>query len=318
MPLPAQLPPSLAEGPFSTSAALALGLPAGRLRRADLRHPTRGAHCRVAPGGLSELAAAFAVGLGDGAAFSHVTAALLWGLPLPADLEQRIGLDVITRSDAGQVHRAGCRGHRGVERREVVDLGGLRVVGLADTWCDLGDLGRRRLDVDDLVVAGDAAATRINSIANRPRRDPGGTAALVQALRRRVRPRGAVALRAAAALVRPGVRSPQESRTRLMFVRAGLPEPEVNVPITDRGGEFIGEGDLVWREARVVVEYQGGDHAERRRRSADAFRRDCVHDEGWTVHEVWAEDLRLRPRQRALLVRVARSIGVDPGSLVLP
>ena len=67
-----------------------------------------------------------------------------------------------------------------------------------------------------------------------------------------------------------------ETRARLMFVDAGFPEPEVNAPLTDAAGEWIAEGDLVWHRQRLVGEYQGEQHADRRRRSADAFRRGLV------------------------------------------
>ncbi|WP_299447591.1 hypothetical protein [uncultured Phycicoccus sp.] len=314
---PSPLPPALRDAPFGVADAQRLGVGPHRLRRSDLRAPTRGARCHDAPLSTADRARAVAAGLADGAAYSHVTAAVLWGIPLPADLEGRAVLDVVTRSDSGQVSRRGCRGHRGVESREVALVGGVPVVGLADTWCDLGDLGRRRLSVDDLVVAGDAAVARLDAADGVLRAESAGVARLRAALARRVRPRRAVALRQALGLVRAGVRSPQESRTRLLFGAAGLPEPEVNGLLTDRFGEFIGEGDLVWRRAGVVAEYQGAVHAPRARRSADSLRRELAVEEGWTVHEVWAEDLR-PPRCRSLVLRVARSLGYEPSGLVLP
>ncbi len=306
---PGPLPPELADEPFSTRAARAAGVPPTRLRRSDLSHPTRGAHVvgEVQPG-LPERARAVASGLEPDAAFSHVTAAGLWRLPLPRDVECDDYLHVVTRSSSGQVVRRGCRGHRGLEVREVACLDGVRVVGVADTWCDLGDLGHRRLTVEDLVVAGDAAVTRIDALLGLTRRESRGRALLREALERRVRPRGAVALRQALVWVRPGVRSAQETRTRLLFVWGGLPEPEVNVPLTDQAGEFLGEGDLVWRRQQVVAEYQGSEHASRRRRSEDSFRRELAGQVGWAVHEVWAEDLARRPRRRALLHRVRSSL----------
>ncbi|QKE83861.1 hypothetical protein [Arthrobacter sp. NEB 688] len=253
---------------------------------------------------------ACAPGLADGVAFSHVTAARWWRLPLPSDLEQLDGLDVMTRSGSGQPLRRGLRGHRGVESRAVVRDGSVVLVEVADTWCDLGDLGRRRLGVEDLVVAGDAAVTRIDEAAGVTRAESVGRQVLAETLRRRVRPRGAVALRQALLLVRPGVRSAQESRTRVVFHEAGLPEPEVNAVIADRAGCWLAEGDLVWRQQRVVAEYQGEVHADRRRRSADASRRGLLVDEGWSVHEVWAEDLASWGRRAALVLRVRRSLGL--------
>ena len=89
-----------------------------------------------------------------------------------------------------------------------------------------------------------------------------------------------------------------ETRARLMFVDAGFPEPEVNAPLTDAAGEWLAEGDLVWRRQRLVGEYQGEHHADRHRRSADAFRQSLVEGHGWRVKELWAEDLHRGPRRR--------------------
>ena len=63
-------------------------------------------------------------------------------------------------------------------------------------------------------------------------------------------------------LIRPGTDSWRETRLRLVVVRAGLPEPEVNPPLVDRYGVVIAHGDLAWWRYRVVLEYEGRHHAE--------------------------------------------------------
>ncbi|QIM20083.1 DUF559 domain-containing protein [Phycicoccus sp. HDW14] len=184
------------------------------------------------------------------------------------------------------------------------------MVSPEDTWCDLGELGRRRVCVDDLVVLGDAVVAPVASL-----RDAAWQ--LRGPMESRVRPRGKVMLVEALSLIRPGVRSPMESRARLMFVRTGFPEPEVNGDLTDRAGEWLAEGDLVWRDRRVVGEYQGSDHASRRRRSRDASRRTSLEGEGWTVLEIWAEDVLVGGRRTACLLRFAHELGIDPRHLDL-
>lgn len=312
------LPVELGPGPFSTARARGLGVPAQRLGRSDLVHPTRGVHALTEPGTLVERAAAFEVAMPGDRAFSHVTAALLWGLPLPVALEtsataEDAPLHVIAPTRHGMPKRVGVVGHRGLELRAVGSPPGtaVRVVDVADTWCDLGELPRGSLSTDDLVVVGDAVVALLDARAGRAV----GVAALREALHRRTRPRGAVALRRALALVRPGVRSPMETRARLMFVHAGFPEPEVNAPVTDSAGEWLAEGDLVWRRQRVVGEYQGKHHADRRRRSQDAFRRGLVEGHGWRVKELWAEDLRPGPRRRWTLTSFARELDLDLSTL---
>lgn len=242
------LPVELGQGPFSTAQARLLGVPAVRLGRGDLVHPTRGAHVGREPETLVERAAAYQVAMPPSRAFSHLTAAVLWGLPLPWSLEAAAStrdapLHVIAPTGDGMVKRPGVKGHRGLERRAVASPpgSGLRVVDIADTWCDLGELPRGVLTLTDLVVVGDAAVALLDARAGRSV----GVGELREALRRRNRPRGAVVLRHVLTLVRPGVRSAMETRARLMFADAGFPEPEVNAPLTDAAGEWLAEGDLV-------------------------------------------------------------------------
>ena len=312
------LPVELGPGPFSTAQARDLGVPGARLGRGDLVHPTRGAHARCEAGTLVERAVAFQVAMPAHRAFSHLTAAGLWGLPLPRALEVAAGhvdapLHVMAPTRDGMVLRPGVVGHRGLELRAVGTPPGtqLRVVDVADTWCDLGELRPGTLTPADLVVAGDATVALLDARAGRQV----GVAELSRALRRRNRPRGALALRLALTLVRHGVRSPMETRARLMFVDACFPEPEVNAPLTNAAGEWLAEGDLVWRRKRLVGEYQGEHHADRRRRSDDSFRRSLVEDDGWRLKEIWAEDLWPGARRRATLTSFARALDLDQSRL---
>jgi len=318
------LPEELAAGPFSTARARELGVAASRLRRGDLEHPTRGANVLALPANLADRAATYSVGMPSDRAYSHVTSAVLQSLPLPSFLEEeaRAGpLHVIARTKDGRVLRMGCVGHRGLELRSTLEVDGVRVVAPADTWVDLGELRRGRLALDDLVVFGDAVVARIDDESGievpSGSRTSAGTRALNTALQARVRPRGKVLLRQALELIRPRVRSPMETRARLMFVHAGFPEPEAGGVINDGGGEFLAEGDLVWRRERVVGEYQGANHAEIGRRSIDAQRRHLLEDEGWAVRELFAEDVYRRPRRVATLEAVGRMLGIDPSTLMI-
>lgn len=318
-------PEVLATRPFTVAQGRNAGLRPADLRTARVHAPTRGVRTASIPSSLRERAAAFALGMPEDTAFSHVTAAALLGLPLPGPLEVQVMLDVMRPTSVAQVRRRGCHGHRGLERREVLDVGGLRVVGPADTWCDLGEVARRGLSVDDLVVLGDAVATRLEAqLREEPCRgspvavetSPGsGPAFLATRLGVRVRPRGKVALEEALALVRVGARSPMETRARLMFHRAGFPEPELNAAVRDAHGGWLLEGDLVWREQLVVGEYQGADHASIRRRSADGSRASAAEDHGYRVIEIFAEDVFGGARRRACLRRFARALHIDPAHL---
>ncbi len=321
------LPTALTDRPFTVREARATGLRYDQVRRAALHTPTWAVRCIGAPAGLSARAAAFACGLPGDVAFSHVTAARLWHLPLPTELEHDdADLDVIRNTDKERIRRRGCRGHRGLECREVVDVDGLRVVGLADTWVDLGEVVSRGLRLDDLVVAGDAVARRLEmqrlaDAVGAPVEvglPPGsGAAFLGTALDARVRPRGKALLAEALPLVRAGSRSPMETRARLMFHRAGFPEPELNAPVRDVHGGWLLEGDFVWRPQRVVGEYQGDDHRSRKRRSADSSRATVAEANSYEVLEIYAEDVFGGARRRACLRRFARAMELDPSDLTI-
>ena len=314
------LPDGLGPGPFSTAQARVFGVAPSRLRRLDLVHPTHGAHALVSADSLVQRLAAFQVAMPDGRAFSHLTAAVLWGIPLPFTIEQGAGpldamVDVIARTDDGMSTRDAVRGHRGLELRAVATPPGtgLTVVDLADTWCDLGELPRGSLSLTDLVVAGDAVVAQLDARFSKPV----GRTILERTLKGRVRPRGAVVLRQALTLIRHRVRSPMESRARLMFVFAGFPEPEVNAPLTDLQGGWLAEGDLVWRAQRVVGEYQGRDHADPTQASIDSFRRQLLEDNRWRVKDLWSEDTRQGARRRTTLLSFANALELDPASLIL-
>jgi hypothetical protein len=276
---------------------------------------------------VEERVRAFALALPDDVAFSHVTAAQLWGLSLPRWLEDRAELDVIRASDCNRIRRVGCTGHRGLEVRGCADVRGLRVTGLADTWVDLAEVGvaprSRRLTPDDLVVLGDEVATRLLGEPDPGERwgSPESVAAaraeLGRVLAGRIRPRGKQLLAAALDRVRAPVRSPMETRARLMFARAGFPDPEVNAAVFGPDGHWILEGDLVWRRQRVIGEYQGADHASIKRRSYDTNRGALAYDEDWRVLEIYAEDVYQRHRRIACLRRFARELGLDEDGLDL-
>ncbi|CAN7362967.1 hypothetical protein [Knoellia sp. LjRoot47] len=331
--MPARRP--LLTGPTLLSDARARGLSTSQWRRPHLVRVTQEVRSATPLEGLAETCAAFRLALPDDVVFSHLTAARLLGLPLPRWTSEVVELDVMRDSARPPVERAGCRGHRGLESRDVVLAAGLPVTGLADTWVDLAAVGTpRSLPVDDLVVVTDAVlmalAERVvvrpgeeewQAVARHHLEREGGARpdrreVLAEALSRRTSPRGARRLREALHLARVGARSPMETVTRLLVLRGGLPEPELNGAVFGAGG-WILEGDLVWRDQRVVAEYQGEHHGGRRQRSHDVARRSLAEDEGWTVVEIWAEDVFQRHRRIALLRRLGHHLGVDPDGLRL-
>lgn len=313
------LPDALTGGPFSTREARSLGVRPQDLRSPELVVVTHGSRAVEEPTTLAVRAKAFLVAMHGDVALSHVTAARLWGLPLPARLESQEELDVMCAPTAGPVKREGCIGHRGLTRRTVTTHRGVAVTGLADTWVDLGEVLRRGLGLDDLVVAGDVVAQLLDDAHG----DGAGLRMMRSALMSRIRPRGKKVLTAALDLISPRSKSPMETRARLMFHRGGLPAPELNVDVEfdDGGGQgaagWMLEGDFVWREQRVIGEYQGKHHKDIRQRAIDVSRRHLAEDEGWTFVEIFAGDVYTRPKRIAMLRRLGRELGVPTSTLNL-
>ena len=251
-------------------------------------------------------------------AFSHVTSAQLQGLPLSYALEADERLHVCRPIDTTHLRRRGVVGHRALHPRSITQVHGLPVVGLADTWVDLGELvGRGKpLGLDDAIVIGDACATELESVVP-----------LRAALARRVRPRGKALLTEALELIRAGSWSPRETQARIMFVRGGLPEPRLNEPIYASWNPkvLLGYGDLVWRfdlpdgrKVRVIGEYQGAEfHSGDDQKAHDAKRSRRFCRDGWTVIEIWAADMAGPEARWAIIRRFADELGVDESALSL-
>ncbi len=263
---------------FTLAEARAAQVSQSRLEARDLSRPTWGVRAPGPAQSVDELARTVCLALKGAFAFSHLTAARLWRLPLPSDWHRDEPLHVMR--DGTPLRRTGVIGHRGLSSREHERLRGLPVTSPVDTWADLAAVPG--MGVDDLVIAGDAFATR----------DAGLLAPMVKASQR-VGRRGGRALREAGALLRVGSGSAMETRARLAFLRAGLPEPELNAELFAEDGHFVARVDFLWREARVVVEYEGDHHRTNRRQwQGDIQRTRLLESMGWRVIRITNADLR--------------------------
>lgn len=246
---PAPLPPHLGRD-FTVGAALNFGVNPSRLRRTDLSRPFRGARTTSVPSSLRDRARALAPLLRVDQHFSHLTAAELWGMRMPeGHIEQR--LHVTSTTVARAMRRPGVVGHlTSTMTAGVTAPSGLPVSTPIDAWCESSSL----LTIDDLIVMGDGLLRRREPLANLEQ--------LAAAVRARSGRRGTARLRVALSQIRASTDSARETTLRLAVVRAGFPEPEVNAVLRDSTGQVIGHGDLVWPEYKVVLEYEGRQHAE--------------------------------------------------------
>jgi hypothetical protein len=252
-------------------------------------------------------------------AFSHTTALRLHGLPMSYAMEEDHRIHIVRPITSSRVKQPGIVGHRALHPRAISMERGIRVVGATDTWADLGELvGRGKpVGVDDTIVIGDAIASRLGSV------NP-----LALALAKRNRPRGKRTLIEGLDLIRVGSASPGETLSRIMFVRCGLPEPRLNVPIwsTRIRGLLLGVGDLVWvlprepelPDIKLIGEYQGAAfHSKSEQRAHDRVRRKGFNRDGWRVEFIWNADRTTAEARQLTVVRFADALVVPVDSLDL-
>jgi len=109
-------------------------------------------------------------------------------------------------------------------------------------------------------------------------------------------------------LVDAGAQSPAESRLRVRFIRAGLPRPVTQFPITLRSGLVV-HPDLAWPEYRVAVEYDGTWHDSPDQFHFDRRRLNQLVAEGWIVLHVTSRRMRELPAVVDEVRRALRSRG---------
>ena len=262
--------------PFRVGARGADGLSRAQLRSLKYRSTARGV--RVAASTTDDLRArcdALALVVPAGAAFSHETAALLYGAPLRASLDVHVSVPVGTSVPH---RRPGMVPHAGLLPEGVTVWDGRRLTSPELTWLQLSAQHR----LDELVEIGDA-------ILRRTEATPLSMAAAVDATLVR---RGILRAREALPLLRERVDSPRETRLRLFIVRAGLPCPETGRDAFDDAGQWFARPDLSYPALRIAIEYEGDHHrTDRRQYERDVYRDDLYDEHGWQLLKFTAADL---------------------------
>ncbi|MGO2112439.1 MAG: hypothetical protein ACTH31_12580 [Pseudoclavibacter sp.] len=302
------LPDEFHHRPFAVARAAASGVRRGRLEGDDLRQPFRGARV-PADWDLSTaegVARAYAPLLRDGQALGGVSAAALWGLPLPDEFDRGARVQVIVR--AGRSRPTGeCVDARTVtaDRWDIVTIDGIPVASPTLTLLTLA----RDLRVHDLAAVADALradSDHYESIAHHvlPLSDASALEALAAGSSR---VHGAATLREAIEFSRDGVESPLETLLRWALVKIGrLPEPLVNVEAR-AGRRKLGTPDLSYPAAKLGIEYEGDGHrTDRAQWGRDIRRVERFADAGWHLMRVSSADLF--PDPSLMLARIARRL----------
>ncbi|MEN2736264.1 hypothetical protein ABCS02_00610 [Microbacterium sp. X-17] len=286
----AALPAALQDSAFTVARATERGVSRKRLRAPDLITPLRGTRLTPQADGLVARCRAYALHRGLDFAFSHTTAATLYGAPLPR-VDERIHVSVRAPGRAPTI--GGFAGHK-LTRWETWTIGDLPVTTPEQTWLDLAQLLHR----DALVVVGDFLVGGDEPLTDR--------LALARAIAASPGRRGVARAKEALESIRTGSESPGESRLRLVLADAGLPIPLLNHELRDDSGMFVARIDLAYPRERIALEYEGDIHrVDRQTWRKDIRRRERVEDLGWRMIRVTADDVH-RPTE--LVQRIRRLI----------
>lgn len=244
--------------PFIVTRRGSKNLTYAKTRRKELWQPTRGVRSYIGQDTWLDTVRAVSLVLPKSAAFSHETALRIMGLPLPELIDDPL---YVTR-EGGTVRRRGVRCY---ERKLDGDIEWWNNVPLTRplrTWHDMAP----RLELPDLVAIADVLLRR--SLCTPEELND------LRGVRHRA------CLHKVAELADGGSWSPRESILRVAMHLKGLPKPELNGVVVE-DGIAIGTADWLWREYRVIADYDGGHHDSRRQRHQDSQTRDDYRYYGW-------------------------------------
>lgn len=214
------------------------------------------------------------------AAFAGRTAGWLHGL----DLDPANPVQVALPPDCRLFSREGLEVWHCQTAAEIQLIKGVRVTTIDRT---LLDICARSSVLDALVIVDMALAAKLTN-----RTTMSGHAG---------RP-GAARLRVLAQLAAPA-ESPMETRLRWLLIKARLPTPDVQADLHDESGRFVGRADIYYPSARLVIEFDGGNHRERL--VDDNRRQNALIAAGYRVLRFTGADLRERPDGVVAQVRAA-------------
>jgi very-short-patch-repair endonuclease len=228
------------------------------------------------------------------AVVSHLTAATLWGVAVPMQRQDdaRVHLTVAT----GSAVRG--RSDRMIHRSpllpvEVTSRIGFPLTTPERTWRDLAAVlaPPALLAVTDQLLQFWCTS---DDLARQLDLRPSG--------------RGSARARSVLPLGDRKAGSPMESVLRWLLHTAGLPAPELQFVISTASGAFVGAVDMAWPDRKVLVEFDGDVHRDRKVFVGDLRRQNRLVAEGWTVLRFTSADVYGRPDEVVAAIR--RALGL--------
>jgi len=92
---------------------------------------------------------------------------------------------------------------------------------------------------------------------------------------------------------------------RRLLHAAGVPAPDLQHVIRTPGGRFLGTADLAWAEEKVLVEFDGDVHRDRKAFVEDLRRQNRLIGAGWVILRFSSADVLGRPDEVIAEIRRA-------------
>lgn len=265
--------------PFTYQQALRLGVAqnvlARLVREGALRRVFRGVYIDAsAPDTIEQRTRALRLAVPDSAVVTDETAAWLYGVDLYPPSKFATSMPSLSLSrlpDHTRVRRPEVMGgRRMLEDIDLRKFGDVVATTPLRTACDLGrSLPRVQAlaALDALLRLGDFDRDRLLGEIERFRRR-----------------RGVVQLRLLAPIADGRAESVKESALRLLWLDAGLPTPELQIPIKDAWGREVFRLDLGDSKIKYAAEFDGEEwHSTPEQIARDTWRRAIIKEDGWTI-----------------------------------
>jgi hypothetical protein len=301
-----ELPSILPASGFAVHHALDAGVPISRLNASDTESPFWGVRSELGTvGDIPSMANAYFSRIGDLAVVSHISAALIWGVPLPPHLahDRRIHVSVPPSTRAPKAR--GVAGHHvALHPMDVAMRLGVRTTTQTRTLCDLAGY----LNEDDLLAVADYLIWRGRDADERCTLEQIG-----RAIDRHPTKRGMARLRKIAQIASDHSDSARESKIRYRILDAGLPAPDVNVDLFDRWGRFIARPDLSYPKFMMSLDYEGEHHLTNVVQwEKDIHRVPRLEDAGWHHTRISKSDVSNSDEFLSRLTRNLKDRGWTP------
>lgn len=284
-------------GPFTRRTALAAGISDSQLARLTrarlLRHPIRDVYVAAqAPDDIAMRIAILRLVVPDGCFVVDRTAAWLHGAPMalaPNDHLAAPKVAMFRHADGGRLRNDLARsGERTVLPRDLTDIGGIAATTPLRTALDLGRFLHR-----DQALGGLDALLRLGRFTREE---------LLREIPRLAGQRGVRQLRELAPLADGKAQSPGESALRLRWHDAGVPRPELQIPVVD-GGREVFYIDIGLEELLFGAEYDGEEfHSSPEDEEHDDSRREWLaRRRGWAIEVFRKEGVYGRSNPEAVI-----------------